>query len=69
MITDAMITDAIQKAPKNQYGQTEIFDKRVNALFPNNVEEVIKHLETSQMYTLDTYGGKCGTYKAICKRY
>jgi 5-methylcytosine-specific restriction endonuclease McrBC regulatory subunit McrC len=70
MITDQMIAEAIENSPRDQYGQIIMMDLQIKRLFPDlDEEEVKKHLETSEMYQLSTYGWKYGTYKAICKRY
>ena len=66
MLTDEIIDVAIKMANKDQYGQTPIFNKTIQNLFPNeNIDDVIEYLKTSKKYTLSTYGFKYGTYKAI----
>lgn len=68
MITDEMITEALNNAPKNRYGQTNTIDKQPSRLFPYDTEEVINHLKTSKKYMLSTYGWTYGTYRAITIR-
>lgn len=69
MITDADIQQAINDAPKDQYGQVRIVDLQPSRLFPNRINECIVCLRNSEKYMLSTYGYKYGTYKAICLRY
>lgn len=68
IINDALIKEYINRADKDQYGQTYQSDCTPYNLFKdeNERELVIEYLKSGKSrYKLLTYGGRFGTYQAI----
>lgn len=70
-LTDELITERIKNCPKDQYGQTHIFDKQIHFLLPEFKKEKVKKFlkENSKLYQLSLYAGRIGEYYAISKKY
>lgn len=68
LINDELIAEAIRRAKKDQYGQTIKMNCTPSQLFPDKEmrDLVIEYIESGESkYSLQTYGWKYGTYKAI----
>ena len=71
VITDELIKAKIESiTDRDRYGQRMIFDQRINALFPEQEEEVeIFCKEKSKMFSVSTYSNGRFQYKAITKKH